>query len=219
VAYALSLLGLRVVHFIELWDPWGRRNESFGDGSTEDLGKQMQMYRLWGVGRENMSFCLMKGNTLPFRKLEAVDAVFDSPFPEYSYDLIRAFPNARVVLTVREPSEWVEKRIASHTGAEAHFLRPCGVKLSSLPDPVGAKLFEATNDWVTCVGGPDRFLKIDVFKQNRDYDLWDQLMRLVGIENATLRDSCQFPREPGILICGSVVFHTNRGDFQTIVDA
>jgi len=216
VAYAVSLLGLKVIHFREMWNPWGRRNLTFGDKSDADPGIGMQFYRLWGVEEDvNATSCLEKGRRLEFKRFEDVDAVFDSPFPAYTYDLIRAYPNSRIILTVRDPSTWVVKRRTHHPNPDAHYLRSCGAKLANLSESAGAELFRATNDWVQCVSRVDRIVKINVFRPYRDQDLWDKLMHLTGVQNSTLRNSCQFPRKPGALVCGNVTFYTHQGNIES----
>jgi len=213
IAYAASLLGLRVIHFTEMWNPWGKRNLTFGDKSSRDPAMVIGQYGLWSVEKEaSAEDCLEKGREVGFSQFEAVDAVFDSPFPEYAYDLFRSFPNSRVILTVRDPPEWLRHRLAHHPGSNAHYLRPCGVRLDSFHPTIGEGLFRATNDWVACVSPSDRLLKIDLFRPYRERDMWDQLMRLVGVQNVTLREFCEFPREPGALVCGNWTFFTHQGN-------
>jgi len=53
-----------------------------------------------------------------FSRLENVDAVLDSPVPSLYLELLRYFPRARIILTVRDPDSWLR----SHNG---HYDRFC----------------------------------------------------------------------------------------------
>ena len=50
---------------------------------------------------------------------EAMDAVLDAPVPSFYLELLRRFPRARVILTVREPRAWLR----SHRGHYSKFTR------------------------------------------------------------------------------------------------
>ena len=45
------------------------------------------------------------------------DAVLDTPVPQLFPFILAAFPNARVVYSVRDPMEWVENRSRKHRGS------------------------------------------------------------------------------------------------------
>ena len=49
------------------------------------------------------------------RLLSPYDAVLDTPFPQIFPWLLAAFPNARVLHTVRDPQAWVASRLAHHS--------------------------------------------------------------------------------------------------------
>lgn len=49
-------------------------------------------------------------NVFDFKSLEEFDAVFDVPIPNLFPYIFRTFPNAKVILTVRDANEWVAKR-------------------------------------------------------------------------------------------------------------
>ena len=49
-----------------------------------------------------------------FRIFDGLDAVFDSPVPNFFPYLWRAYPTARVILTQREPAAWYRSRSKHH---------------------------------------------------------------------------------------------------------
>ena len=53
-----------------------------------------------------------------FAQLENIDAILDSPVPSVYLELLRYFPRARIILTVRDPESWLR----SHNG---HYDRFC----------------------------------------------------------------------------------------------
>jgi len=210
IAYALSLLGLHVLHFTQLWLPWGRIDQTVSNPAQE-----FSLNRIWGFSSaESSEECLRQGNAFDFSVFARLDAVFDSPIPEYSYDLIQGYPNSRVILTLRDPWRWDATRRERHDRPSAHYLRSCGRPLNDLGNDSSQALFSATNEFIECRTGQDRLLKLDVFDTSKATRLWGDLMDFVGVQNHTLRNHCSFPKFPGHLVCFNESHWTNRGTLQ-----
>jgi hypothetical protein len=115
--------------------------------------------------------------------LRNVNAVFDSPFPHYTLDLLRAFPQAKLVLTDRNITAWYNRRkefcdnLLTSSVCDAPFvLRPLQLHMNHQKEghtqstavvltrqqAIGA--YQATRDVLSCVIDPERILRMNVWE-------------------------------------------------------
>lgn len=104
------------------------------------------------------------------------DGVTDQPIPQLFSHIYRTYPNAKVVLSVRNASEWVASRTTRPRAARpfaafAHSVQTIadtdGTDRTSHPDnnPVESALaFEMHSVLVRCLVPPENLLEIDVFR-------------------------------------------------------
>ena len=62
---------------------------------------------------------LSSARTADLRFLAGTDALLDTPAMELFYDLLATFPNARVVITARDPLSWAHSRRARYAAYQA----------------------------------------------------------------------------------------------------
>lgn len=174
VALAVSLLGKTVLHYKavrtkdgELLDTWKDPQTPVVNAfSVPTLVEGMRNRTVWNSIHTSMDFASI---------LNSVDAVFDYPFPMYALEVLRAFPNAKVILTHRDPTEWYERRLDFCTTRERvcrvpFVLRPLSIYMNDT-DTVWSKsqvvaAYEATETVLECLitgRNRDRFLKVDVW--------------------------------------------------------
>ena len=137
-----------------------------------------------------------------FALFNEVDAVLDSPIVDYLPFLLEAYPNARLILTHRDPHEWAERRSKLHPCSPPPFAAWYGhgaLALSGQPQREGRKDIKSRAH--ACTKTPERVLRhaliaweayvesvarhakrpllhIDVFAEH-DKVLWSKLLRFV----------------------------------------
>lgn len=107
---------------------------------------------------------------------DAYDGVADSPIPELFPYIYRTYPQARVILSVRNASEWVDSRVRHHPTSPRPFaLFDASMEIiknrkkkdrTSRPDlnPSDSALaFAMHNMLVRCLVPPHKLLVVDVF--------------------------------------------------------
>lgn len=115
--------------------------------------------------------CLNALSNLDYTSIpEETDAIIDTPVAEVFLHLWRSFPNAKVILTQRNASEWAKKRIAEaehNNPAFAPIQNPCG-HLMHYPnlrfdENELEKLFHLHSDLVQCLVPEDQLFIVNAF--------------------------------------------------------
>ena len=112
--------------------------------------------------------------------LEATDALLDTPSMELFFELLAAFPNAKVVLTAREPTAWARKRRARHPYDRAPLFHHMGLvtEMMRLSEAQAASALALWHRVVLASVPPERLLALDLFAM-ADEELWTKLCRFV----------------------------------------
>lgn len=113
------------------------------------------------------------------RSRQATEALIDTPSMELFFELLAAFPSARVILTAREPQRWAESRRARHPSDRPPILHMLGapfeqIAVGALSAQQGATLLALWQRLVLGSVPPERLLVLDVFTMASD-ELWRRL--------------------------------------------
>jgi len=95
-----------------------------------------------------------------------IDAILDTPVAEVFLYLWRSFPNAKVILTRRNASDWVEDRYTSHDGGKfmyAPMQNPCGQRLHQFTRKETEQLFDLHSELVQCLVPKDQLFQMNMF--------------------------------------------------------
>ena len=101
-ALVLALLNRKVLHWKVVRDRHSNKTEWVGDDKyllgalNQGMGDHTSWRRLKDVNYAQL--------------FQNLDAVFDHPYPMYASDILRYFPNAKVIMTHRNATEWFYKR-------------------------------------------------------------------------------------------------------------
>ena len=204
--FALKMLGISTVHYTRHYNATARAEyTTYGESPP---GAPVPLIRpLFGVmpptgGPPPLDLPAARHADLRF--LNATDALIDTPSMELFFELLATFPNARVVLTAREPRAWAASRRRRHPSdaaplfAQLGFAVPVGAvtedQARRAPDPPRlrarphaarrAQAAAAFALWQRVVGGsvpPNRLLILDLFApRESDAELWQALADFVG---------------------------------------
>lgn len=176
--YALKALRVSVVHYTRQY------NASSGVESTsyEHGGGPVTLLKpLFADTQPAPPVDLKAARTADLRFLGATEALLDTPAQEIFFDLLATFPNARVVLTLRDPTAWAASRRQRHPTDRSPVL-----SLFDVEAPIGALSVEqgatALALWHKVVVGSvpaERLLLLDVFSMASD-ELWRRLCAFLG---------------------------------------
>ena len=176
--YALKALDVSVVHYTRQY------NASSGVESTsyELGGGPVPLLKpLFADTQPAPPVDLKAARSADLRFLAATDALLDTPAQEIFFDLLATFPNARVVLTLRDPTAWAASRRQRHPTDRSPVL-----SLFDIEAPIGALSVEqgatALALWHKVVAGSvpvERLLLLDVFSMASD-ELWRRLCAFLG---------------------------------------
>jgi len=125
-----------------------------------------------------------------FDHATAVGAILDTPVPQFFPYIFQSYPNARVILAVRNASDWVRRRREVH---KVRAVRPFAVLDKPLltaagrwnpsrlrPDAIGDVLaYEAHNLLVRCLVPPAQLLEINLFEEADDA-VRERITRFIG---------------------------------------
>eukprot|EP00941_MAST-03F_sp_MAST-3F-sp1_P000957 g957.t1 len=155
------------------------------------------------------TFCKNAGTSvdwakdLDFRNFAGtIEAISDTPIPMWFWDIRKAYPKAKVILTVRDALEWAERRVSLCGSSSRNnipiciespppILRPCTSKWSdgkvdryyiSIRDfsrEQNAKMLTSYENFVRCVVPPENLLVLNVFEDDQD-KLWLKLANFLG---------------------------------------
>lgn len=110
---------------------------------------------------------------------EKIDGLSDWPVPSYFPFIFRQFPNARVVLSVRDPHQWAEKRdewdqrmvmpFMFSLDTMRHMMHRNGKKQATagkMPHPLAAYLFSVQNTVVKCLVPEEQLVVVNLFQED-----------------------------------------------------
>ena len=135
--------------------------------------------------------------TLNFsRSFQNFDYVSDTPISSIAPHLLAHFPNARVLLSTRNATQWVESRIRFNSGVLPQPLSWWGgINSPRAKDPAArefaALAYTAQNALVACLTPPERFLEVPLHRLC-DTGLQRRVAALLGSPCA----GCMMPRCP-----------------------
>ena len=171
--YALKQLGLSVVHYSRQYNAsTGLEATSYSEGGGPVPLLRPLFHDTQPAPPVNLQFA----NTADLTFLEATDALIDTPSMELFFSLLAAFPQARVVITAREPLAWAASRSARHPSDRAPLFHLLGLHapMSALTIDQAAMSLAL---WQRVVAGSiaaERLLVLDVFHMSSD-ELWRRL--------------------------------------------
>ena len=176
--YALVALGVSTVHYTRQYNASdGSESTSYADGG----GPVPLLRPLFAASGAPPPVDLVAARSADLRFLEATDALLDTPSTELFFELLAAFPRARVLVTARDPVQWAASRRARHPTDRAPLFPYLGfdAPMHALSEEQAARAFAL---WHRAVAGSvpaERLLVLDVFRMS-DEELWTKLSDFVG---------------------------------------
>ena len=151
------------------------RNATVGkQGNVRQLSEASQAYV--GLRKRLMALTPSERAHFDYDVFDAYDGVADTPIPELFPYIYRTYPQARVILSVRNASEWVDSRVRHHPTSPRPFaLFDASVEIimnrnmhdrtsrPSLNPSDSALAFAMHNMLVRCLVPPHKLLVVDVF--------------------------------------------------------
>ena len=120
--YALVALGVSAVHYTRQFNATsGVEWTSYSTGG----GPVPLLRPLFATSGNPPPVDLAAVRKVDLRFLEATDALLDTPSMEIFFETLATFPNARAIITARDPSAWAASRRARHPSDRApvfHYL-------------------------------------------------------------------------------------------------
>lgn len=117
--FALVALGVSSVHYTRQFNATdGSESSTYAEGG----GPVPLLRPLFGpspAGGGPPPVDLTAARSLDLRFLSATEALLDTPSMEIFFDALGTFPNARVLLSSRDPLEWAATRRARHPSDRA----------------------------------------------------------------------------------------------------
>lgn len=205
-AVAISLLRKRVLHYAALRKP-GKTHGQWGP-KVNGTFKNIKFFRIDTLEDGFASHAAWKTATtsVDFLKLfKDIDAIFDYPFAHYTLDILKAFPNSKILMTHRDPKLWHHKRSAFcfNKGPFCdvpYVMRPLNMKLSNFTIEQTVISFEATEEFLKCTVGPDRYLQVDAWNppasssNEGESDWFAHIAAFLGVPVPPF-DMCSTPRQ------------------------
>mmetsp|Transcript_12169 Transcript_12169/g.24827 ORF Transcript_12169/g.24827 Transcript_12169/m.24827 type:complete len:356 (-) Transcript_12169:751-1818(-) len=192
LAYGLSFLGLKVLHFQQHWHPFGVMHDS--DRSTFITTGASQFFGQ--VSNREFEECHRGLDRLDgtLKDDRDIDALFDVPSANFGWDLLRGYPNAHIILSLREPRSWAASRL-HHAISAPPYQRPCDRDfLANYTEEGAAEVFDANNQYWICRIPREKLTLVNVFEENSP-TIWTKLIIAAGQNvNWTLIENCDFPK-------------------------
>mmetsp|Transcript_40286 Transcript_40286/g.127405 ORF Transcript_40286/g.127405 Transcript_40286/m.127405 type:complete len:309 (-) Transcript_40286:238-1164(-) len=176
--FALKALGVTTVHYSRAFNATsGEETTSYREG-----GGPVELLRpLFKSSHPAPPVDREAAHRTDLTYLSATDALIDTPTVDLFFELLAAFPNARVLLTARDPATWAASRRKRHPFDQAPLF-----PLLGFDAPVGALTEEqaaaAFALWHRVVLGSlprERVLLLDLFGESSE-QLWRRLSAFVG---------------------------------------
>ena len=194
---ALVMLGISVVHYSRTYNATTGR-ESTTYGQTPPGGPVPLLRPLFAADTHPAPpVDLAKARSLDLRFLAATDALLDTPTMEIFFEVLASFPNARVVLTLRDPLEWAASRRERHPTDRSPLFHLLGFEapLGALSDAQAAAALALWHRVVSASVAPDRLLVLDLFHTPSD-ELWRQLCTFLDRSLPVAKDGPSLPPFP-----------------------
>lgn len=180
--FALKLLGISAVHYTRQFN--ASTGAELTTYTSQPPGGPVPLLRpLFGdvpATGGPPPIDLPAARTTDLRFLDATDALLDTPTVDLFFELVATFPDARVILTIRDPMQWAASRQRRHAADATPLFGQLGFSV-----PIGAISAEqaaaAFALWQKAVVGsvrPERLLVLDLFTTSSD-ELWRQLCAFV----------------------------------------
>jgi hypothetical protein len=146
----------------------------YGRNATVSKHEASQAYV--GLRKRLMALTPSERAHFDYDVFDAYDGVADTPIPQLFPYIYRTYPQARVILSVRNASEWVDSRVRHHPTSPRPFaLFDASVEIimnrkiddrssrPSLNPSDSALAFAMHNMLVRCLVPPHKLLVVDVF--------------------------------------------------------
>ena len=185
---ALVAIGVSAVHYSREFNATsGLERTTYGESPP---GGPVPLLRpLFADSHPAPPVDLATARAADLRFLAATDALLDTPSMEIFYDVLATFPNARVVITLRDPLQWATSRRARHPTDRTPLFHLLGFEapLGAVSEAQAAAALALWHKAAAASVPPERLLVLDLFSTPSDL-LWRQL--------------CDFldrplPRDPG----------------------
>uniref|UniRef100_A0A7S1T9X6 Sulfotransferase domain-containing protein n=1 Tax=Compsopogon caeruleus TaxID=31354 RepID=A0A7S1T9X6_9RHOD len=172
VAFAASLLGKYVLHFETYLLP----NGTFGH-------RRKKIYSKWqSMKRTNAGCHEWLDHSLNFLDDETkyYDMMLGIPSSNYGTDMLRYTPNAHILVTERNFSDWYRARRRDHNTPPPPYQRPCEDKVRLYTEEQSSILQAADIEYWKCKMPPERITFLNVFEESSTV-LWTKLARALEV--------------------------------------
>ena len=176
--YALVALGISSVHYTRQFNATdGTERTTYAEGG----GPVPLLRPLFADSGQPPPVNLGGLSSVDLRFLSATDALLDTPAMEVFFHALATFPNARVVITSRDPRTWAASRRTRHPTDRAPLFHLLGydAPMAALPAEQAAMAFALWHRTVAASVPAERLLMLDVFSMSDD-ELWRKLCAFVG---------------------------------------
>jgi hypothetical protein len=194
VYYALVMLGVSAVHYSRQYNA----TDATEANSYAVGGGPMPLLRpLFAATGAPPPVDLAAVRRADLRFLEATDALLDTPSMDMFFEALATFPNARVLLTAREPRQWAASRRARHPTDRAPLFSLLGfdAPMHALSEEQAAMALALWHRAVVASVPAERLLVLDLFAMS-DEQLWTQLCAFVDRPLPRRDASGQLPSFP-----------------------
>lgn len=177
---ALVALGLSAVHYSRSYNASsGVETTSYGQDPPGGPVALLQPLFVRSHPAPPVDFAAVRNHDLRF--FADTDALLDTPSMEVFYDVLATFPNARVVITGREPFEWATSRRARHPSDRVPMLHALGIDapMHAVSEAQAAMALALWHRAVSASVPPERLLILDLFTMPSD-ELWHRLCAFLG---------------------------------------
>ena len=94
------------------------------------------------------------------------DYISDSPVAYLTWPLLQAHPGSPVMLGLRDPKQWQERRLAGHDDAKEWYpAAPCGTGTRKMGHPLTWEDFTIFNTWVACIVPDENLFVYNMFEE------------------------------------------------------
>ena len=177
---ALLMLNVSVVHYsTEFNASSGEERTTYGN--VPPGGPVPLLRPLFAATHPAPPVDLAAVRALDLRFLAATDALLDTPAMEIFYDVLATFPNARVIVTARNPHDWAASRRARHPTDRVPMLVHMGIDapMAAVSEAQAAAALALWYKAVIASVPAGRLLVLDLFT-TPSHELWTKLCAFVG---------------------------------------
>lgn len=113
-----------------------------------------------------------------------LSAMIDTPSAELFWDLYHMFPNAKVILTIRDVEQWALQRVAKHSRTLMPSSQPFGLQLTKFSPHQRAYQLLLHYATIACLVPSDRLLLLNYFSES-EADIERRIVEFLGLLNAS----------------------------------